>query len=159
VAEVFLPNGPEGGSDGRNDGGYISEFSQGPLRIGDELILYYSASSWGKKAPSDRRLLGGGIFRARLRIDGFVSVDAGTFTTPPFTFEGEALHVNAQGSVTISVLDPTGAVLGSAESSEDSLDQRVDFTSRSLRALVPSGPARLRFEIGQEGRLYSFRIR
>lgn len=159
VAEVFLPNGAEGGSDGRNDGGYISEFSQGPLRLGDELVLYYSASSWGKNAPPNRRLLGGGIFRARLRVDGFVSVDAGTFTTPPFTFEGEALHVNARGSVRISALDEAGGVLGSAEATGDSIDQRIPFGSGSLRALVPSGPIRFRFEIGKEGSLYSFRIR
>ena len=52
VAEVFIPNGAEGGNGGANDGGYISEFSQGPLRVGDELIYYYSASSYGKNAPS-----------------------------------------------------------------------------------------------------------
>jgi len=35
--EVFIPNGREGDNGGRNDGGYMSMFSQGPLRIGDEL--------------------------------------------------------------------------------------------------------------------------
>jgi hypothetical protein len=86
--EIFLPNGAERGNDGRNDGGYISEFSQGPLRVGDELIYYYSASSYGKNAPANRRLTGGGIFRARLRRDGFVSVDSGALTTPLLEFKG-----------------------------------------------------------------------
>jgi hypothetical protein len=37
-----------GGNAGKNDGGYLTEFSQGPLRIGDELIYYYGCSSYGK---------------------------------------------------------------------------------------------------------------
>ena len=85
--EVFIPNGPEGGNHGQNDGGYMSEFSQGPLRIGDELIYYYGCSSYGKNHPRDVRISGGGIFRARLRLDGFVSIDGGTLTTRPLRFE------------------------------------------------------------------------
>ena len=73
--EVFIPNGAEGGNNRQNDGGYITEFSQGPLRINDELIFYYGSSSYGKNHPYPKRVSGGGIFRARLRIDGFVSVD------------------------------------------------------------------------------------
>ena len=33
VPEVWIANGEEGGNDGRADGGYVTEFSQGPLRI------------------------------------------------------------------------------------------------------------------------------
>ena len=61
VPEVFVPNGPEGGNGGRNDGGYLTEFSQGPLRIGDELIYYYGASSYGKNNPGNLRVGGGEI--------------------------------------------------------------------------------------------------
>src|SRR6185436_6878817 len=87
--EVFIPNGKEGGNGGRNDGGYMTEFSNPPLRIGDELIYYYGSSSWGKNQPRPYRVSGGGIFRARLRPDGFVSVDGGSLITRPLAFEGK----------------------------------------------------------------------
>jgi len=63
------------------------------LRIGDELVYYYSASSYGKKAPPKRRITGGGIFRARLRRDGFVSIYSGVLTTPLLKFNGRDLTV------------------------------------------------------------------
>ena len=60
--EVFIPNGPEGGNNAKNDGGYITLFNQGPLRIADELIFYYGSSSYGKNHEQNIRLNGGGIF-------------------------------------------------------------------------------------------------
>jgi len=69
----------EGGSGGRNDGGYLSLLSQGPLRIGNELVFYYGATSF-ERTPGTRRVSGGGIFRARLRVDGFVSITGLTIT-------------------------------------------------------------------------------
>ena len=132
VAEVFLPNGPQGGNEGRNDGGYLSEFSQGPLRIGDELVYYYSCSSYGKNAIKAKRLMGGGIFRARLRLDGFVSVDSGTLTTPLLKFEGQDLEVNAIGPVTVQLLDESGATLGSTRITDDSVRHPVRFDGRRL---------------------------
>ena len=158
VPEVFLANGPEGGNEARNDGGYICEFSQGPLRIGDELIYYYSATSYGKRAPADARITGGGIFRARLRVDGFVSVDWGTLTTKPLELAGDHLLVNATGPVTVEVLDASGRVPGRAELTGDSLRHAVTFQGKSLRALAPSSPVRLRFTVPPEARLYSFTV-
>jgi len=157
VAEVFIRNGAEGGNGGANDGGYISEFSQGPLRVGDELIYYYSASSYGKNATKDRRITGGGIFRARLRWDGFVSVDAGVFTTPLLEFKAPGLAVNAVGPVTVEVLDESGKSLTSATVTGDSVQHVVRFNGKPLGQVVPPGPVRLRFEIRPPGRLYSFR--
>ena len=63
IPEVFIPNGKEGGNDACNDGGYMTEFSNAPLRMGDELIYYYGSSSWGKNHPRPYRVSGGGIFR------------------------------------------------------------------------------------------------
>lgn len=159
VPEVFLPNGPEGGNDGQNDGGYISEFSQGPLRIGDELVYYYSASSFGKNWEPDVRIRGGGIFRARLRSDGFVSVDAGTLVTRPLAFDGSDLFVNAVGPVTVEVLTPDGKAAGSMSFSGDSLSHHWSYEGQSLRALMPGGVCRLRFVVEPGGRLYSFTVR
>jgi hypothetical protein len=166
VPEVFLPNGPEGGADGRNDGGYMTEFSQGPLRIGDALIYYYGSSSYGKNAPKNIRVSGGGIFRARLRIDGFVSIDGGALTTKPLAFTGENLFVHGVGPITVEVLDANGKARASTVLRGDSLRHRVLFGGKSLRRMVPGGAhpqgqayARLRFAVQENGRLYSFAVR
>jgi hypothetical protein len=158
--EVYIPNGIEGGNHGRNDGGYMTMFSQGPLRIGDELVSYYSSTSWGRSVqPSDMQVKGGGIFRARLRPDGFVSVDAGTLTTRPLAFEGEELAVNAVGPLQVIALDADGKVLAESEVAGDSLCHQVRFADRSLRILAPTGLVRLQFVMKPGGHLYSFTIR
>jgi len=160
VAEVFLANGrPEGGAGGRNDAGYITFFNSPPLRIGDELIHYYGASSYGKNAGPDLRVTGGGIFRARSRLDGFVSVDAGRLTTPPLRPAGDRLRVNSRGPVTIEVLDPQGAVCGTTRLDGDGGRQPVAFGGRPLRAAM-AGRAEiaLRFTIAPGAELYSFTI-
>jgi len=159
VPEVFIPNGKQGGNNGRNDGGYMSEFSQGPFRIGDELIYYYSASSWGKNAPSDKRIFGGGIFRARLRVDGFVSVAGGTLTTKTLSFTGKDLFVNAVGPVSVGVLAGDGKVLGEVSITGDSLRHEVRFGGQTLADLTGGRPVRLRFTVTPPGHLYSFTVR
>ena len=158
IAEVFIPNGAEGGNEGRNDGGYISEFSQGPLHIGDELIYYYSSSSYGKNATGGRRITGGGIFRARLRRDGFVSVDAGTLTTPLLEFRGRELVVNAVGPVTVQVLNEAGEFRGAATVQGDSVRQVVRFDGKALSQVAPHGRCRLRFAVQPGGQVYSFTV-
>lgn len=147
VAEVFIPNGREGGNDGKNDGGYITLFSQGPLRVGDELIYYYGASSWGKNHPHGKRVTGGGIFRARLRPDGFVSVDSGTLTTRPIRLQGRELLLNGVGPITAELLDDRGAALATQRLTGDSLSHPIPLHERT---------ARLRFTIEPGGKLYSF---
>lgn len=170
--EVFLPNGEEGGNDGRNDGGYMTEFTNAPLRIGDELIYYYGSSSWGKNHPRPYRVTGGGIFRARLRPDGFVSVDGGSLITRPFQFDGHDLYVNGIGPITVEVVKVSEqgvsqtagntvdvAELAKATISGDSLSHKVVFDGkRSLREVVPDGVMQLRFTVGEGGELYSFTI-
>ena len=159
IPEVWLPNGVEGGNAALNDGGYISEFSQGPLRIGDELIYYYSASSWGKNRPAEQLVRGGGIFRARLRVDGFVSVDGGTLTTRPLKIEGERLSINGIGPMTVQLLNRAGNQLATAALSGDSLRHEVKFGERTLKQWVPDGVIRLRFIVEPPGKLYSFTVR
>jgi hypothetical protein len=158
VAEVFLANGSQGGNGGRNDGGYMSDFSQGPLRIKDQLIFYYSASSWGKNQPPDKRLLGGGIFRARLRVDGFVSVDEGRLTTRPLVLEGQNLRVNAVGPVRVEVLGQKDEALAAATIDGDSVKHAVEFNGKPLGTIAAGIQPRLRFAVGAGGRLYSFTV-
>lgn len=160
VPEVFLPNGKEGGNGGRNDGGYMSDFSQGPLRIGDELIFYYASSSWGKNHEKPRRLSGGGIFRARLRIDGFVSIDEGIATTRPLALNSATdLFINAAGPVKVEVVDAAENILGTADLTGDSIKHSVTFDGKSLGRLVGNSLPRLRFTVEPPGQLYSFTIR
>ena len=128
------------------------------MRIGDELIYYYAASSFGKSAPAPHRLTGGGIFRARLRRDGFVSVDSGVLTTPLLSFEGRELMLNAVGPVKVWVLDESGRTQGSAVVEGDSVRHAVRFSGQWLRQVAPGGRCSLRFEVHPPGQLYSFNV-
>lgn len=158
IPEVWIPNGPEGGHKAKNDGGYITEFTQGPLRIRDELIYYYGASSWGKNpvAGESLRLSGGGIFRARLRPEGFVSVDAGTITTVPLAFPEPDLFLNARGPVQVAVVDDGGRVLAETTVRGDGVRLPVRFGGRSLGEVVPDRTAALRFVVEPGASLFAF---
>jgi hypothetical protein len=159
VPEVWIPNGPEGGNGGKNDGGYLTEFSQGPLRIGNELIYYYGSSSYGKNHPNNIRVGGGGVFRARLRPDGFVSVDSGTLTTKLLRLDGQSLRVNSSGPVQVELLAADGKVLGKSALAGDSLSHDTRFDGKSTWELLGADPCRLRFTVGEGGKLYSFSTR
>ena len=60
------------------------------------------AETEGRHGAADGQSRKGGLYRASIRRDGFVSADAGygggAFTTPAFTFDGRRLHVNVDGS-------------------------------------------------------------
>ena len=155
---VWIANGAEGGSGGSNDGGYITEFSQGPLGIGDELIYYYGSSSWGKNHARGVRVSGGGIFRARLRPDGFVAVVAGQLTTKLLRLKGDDLIVNAIGPIRVSVIE-SGKVVASARIEGDSLRHAVTFDGKSLQTLAGGKAVQLQFEVDPGGKLYSFMTR
>jgi len=128
------------------------------LRIGDELIYYYGSSSWGKNHPRGVRVTGGGIFRARLRPDGFVSVVAGQLTTRSLLLEGENLIVNAIGPIRAALLR-NGQLLASASIQGDSLHHTVTFGGKPLQGLVDRTPVQLQFKIHPGGQLYSFTTR
>jgi hypothetical protein len=157
-AEVFLPNGSEGGNDARNDGGYVTTFQNGPLRIGDELIYYYASSSFGKNHTAPTRLRGGGIFRSRLRVDGFVSVDSGTLVTVPLTTPGRDLFLNHVGDVSVELLDTDDIVLARAKVQGDGILHRVEFAG-NLGDLAKGGAFKLKFTVLQGSELYSFQFR
>lgn len=159
VPEVFIGNGPEGGNRGRNDGGYLTEFSNPPLRIGDELIYYYGCSSFGKNWARGVRVTGGGIFRARLRPDGYVSVDGGELTTPPLRVSAPDLYVNSAGPVRVAVVDEGGKELVNARVEADELDQCVRFDDRSLQSFAVGGVVRIQFAVEAGSALYSFMVR
>lgn len=159
LPEVFLPNGVEGGNEARNDGGYVTTFQNGPLRLGGELIYYYASSSFGKNHPAPRMLQGGGIFRARLRVDGFVSVDSGTVVTVPLTTAGQDLFLNHAGEVSVVLLDKNDRELSSANVKGDSVLDRVEFSAGRLRDLVKKDAFKLKLSVPPGSALYSFQFR
>ena len=107
----FIPNGPPGSID---RGGVYT--AKEPLVVGDELWFYYG----GTDGDHGTRVRSGNICLAKLRLDGFVSMDAdadgGTLLTKPFRCEGGRLTINAEargGTVSVAVLDESGVeILG-----------------------------------------------
>lgn len=104
------------------EGVYDSASIQAPasaIRRGDELWFYYSSGKYrGRAAGTKPPVDAGGICLAKLRLDGFVSLDAGTLegsaVTKPLRWRGDALWINADasgGEVRVEVLDETGKLL------------------------------------------------
>ncbi|MFO7976169.1 MAG: hypothetical protein R6V12_16215 [Candidatus Hydrogenedentota bacterium] len=91
----------------------------GPIQMDNELWLYYWGSNMdhaGNIDPAAHGQIRTGLGRAILRLDGFVSLDAGYewggFTTPPMVFEGDSLMLNvdtgAGGVVFVEIQDVDG---------------------------------------------------
>jgi len=166
-AGVFIANGGEGGNGGRNDGGYLTEFTSPPLLINNELIFHYGASSMGKNHSNGVRMTGGGVFRARLRLDGFVSVDGGCLTTRQLLIPGRDLFVNHSGPLGVELLDGAGECLAATRIDGDDLGltNPVNFDGPSVAELLADRTGagrmvgRIRFSVDEGGSLYAFRFR
>lgn len=152
-------------------------FAQYPVRVGDELWLYYSA--WDGDHLVFRRdgslyepgfVRTGRTARATLRWDGYASLEAGEspgqLVTRPLHFEGDSLTVNLsaqQGTLRAELQDEAGRPI-SGFSAADSLPlsgDGVELAVRwrgdgSLRSLAGK-PARVRF-LWNQGALYAFRF-
>jgi len=104
---IFLPNSHAG--QGVYDTGTIMPPTR-PILRDDELWFYYSGIKWrfhpdNMKTNPDGTITyvlipdSGAILLAKLRLDGFVSMDAdeleGTLLTRPMTLRGKRLYVNA----------------------------------------------------------------
>ena len=166
--QVFLPLSQ---SPGDFDWGSIYPL-QAPLLVGDEIWIYYTGFGvdHNHRLPPGVSRMTNGVGLAKLRMDGFVSLQAGTaegsLTTRPFTFEGERLTINAaapQGRVQVEILGSDGLPVkgyGKAES----LMQRFDETRQVVRwsgkeslGHLQGQIIQLRFTL-QQARLYSFRF-
>ena len=83
------------GEKGAWDYGMVNTANTPPVRVGDELWIYYTGIFHTHGQPPR----GGGVGLATIRADGFVSVDAGekpgTLVTRPVTLGGTTLLVNA----------------------------------------------------------------
>jgi poly(3-hydroxybutyrate) depolymerase len=141
-----------------------------PIVKGEELWFYYSALKY--RCNSDRKHSGedtGAICRAKLRLDGFVSLDAGedegTILTQPLKWQGKTLWVNADaagGNLRVEVLDADGRPLESKYSLKDAIpvdkdSVRLPVSWKSVADLGQfDGKAiRLRFHL-RRAKLYAF---
>ncbi len=156
----FIPNGPPGAI----DAGELMA-AMAPVVMGDELWFYYCAGA------SEHGICGrsGSICLAKLRLDGFVSVDAdhetGTLVTRPFRCDATTLQINAAargGSLTVSVLDEQGVQyegfgrIDCAVFDGDSIRHRVTWREDSFASLQGK-VVRLKFYL-RNARLYSFAV-
>lgn len=151
-----------------------SLISSPPVRVGDELWFYYSGRTkdhircdfQGRPmAPIGKSW--GSIGLGKLRLDGFVSADAGTsggvLETRPLTLTKPSLRVNAnasRGQVRVELTDLHGKPLGGYTAKDaipltkDSVSQKVRFSSRKQLPAADT-PVRIRFHLNNAS-LYSF---
>ena len=144
----------------------------------DEIRIYYRGSNMPHGGITERvgtevdgrQLVGDYLGLARLRLDGFVSLDAGAeegvVVTRPLRFEGgSALQVNAdaaQGSLEMEVVTLYGKPIegftrdACRTITTDDLRHQVKWDSGKTLAAVEQ-PVRLRFSMRQT-RLYSFAV-
>ncbi len=165
------------GKPGEWDGGFFVCQSRA-LRVGDEVWLYYSASTYTHGTPCLYRAENTGrhtthtssIGLAIWQLDRFVSADAssdgGTLTTVPVSFTGGRLELNARvregGSIVVSLLDAAGKELPGFEASEpitgDNLRHEVHWQGSPELAALVGKPVMLRFAM-KSAELFSFAFR
>jgi hypothetical protein len=168
----------EFGPPGSWDGGMIGA-AKGIIPVGDELWIYYGGwrEDHGTSRPhrrmetdrtAQRRAAAVGL--ARLRLDGFVSLDAGEaegeLLTRPVTCGGRSLEVNARcadGQVVAAVLDASGGPI-EGFTREDCAPFRGDRVRQTMAWRGRSELGRLRgatVRVGlwaRNAELYSFAI-
>jgi hypothetical protein len=146
----------------------IYAFTQ-PIEVGDEVWVYYGGFRYGisEKVALKR----GAYFRARLRLDGFVSADArysgGELVTTPIRFKGSQLALNADtsggGAIRVELQEQDGrAIDGYAlsqgdEISGNSIRLPVTWQGRTGVRQLAGQSIRLRF-VMHNCKLYSFQF-
>ena len=167
--EVFLPTSDRPGD---FDWGFIWPV-QGPLVKEDEIWIYYTG--WGadhnSELPIGVTAFNSGIGLSKLRLDGFVSVDAGgregMLTTKAFSFRGQKLVINADaasGRVLAEILSEDGKpIAGFGKGDCDPLQSDAIHHSVRWKGIGDVKPlegqlVRLKFYL-KNARLFSFRFR
>lgn len=156
-----IPNGPHA-----YDAGCILGVTNGPLTVGDQWWLYYTAitTTHGGYVPKKKIT----IALAKWRRDGLVSLGTehagGVIETVPLRCAGDHLVVNADaadGEVTVAVLNEHGRELP-GYAATDCLPLRADAVRHAVRwqdhdRLDTANPIRLRFHLSQ-ARLFSYAV-
>ncbi|MCF7847757.1 MAG: discoidin domain-containing protein [Kiritimatiellales bacterium] len=168
--EPFLDQ--SGGNSDWETGGLFHMPGTAPVEVGEDLYIYYDASTFDHRYARDPQFPGtGGIGLARLPIDRFVAIlpddhhVPATWTTVPLRLRGEAIYVNAnakEGLLRLELLDLDGNVLPgfSVDDCEglvmaDQVKHPIVWQSGKP---LPEEVVRIRF-ILREAELYSFHCR
>ncbi len=148
------------------DKGMVFGVCNTPVLVGDEMWMYYSASTDIHCAENQDKKVS--IGRAAWRLDGMVSLHAdkeeGVIETMPFITEGNSLTVNAdvqQGQLLVEVLDENRKVISGYSKANcrpingSGICQPVEWgnTKKTFRGK----PVRLRFYLIR-GDLFSYSI-
>ena len=162
AGQPFIPPGPEGSFDAAG----AFPFSQ-IVTWKDRHWLYYGAMDRGHKDLENRMSIG----LATLRLDGFVSLEAGpepgTISTRPFELEGRELELNidaSRGAVAVEVQDVEGRPLpgfAMADCQEikgiDELRLQPGWAEGADLASLKGRVIQLKFEL-RNADLYAFKI-
>ena len=164
----FMSPGPEGSFSSR-----MIWAMPNPVRMGDELWIYYSGTNRDHDSIVDPAADGllSGIGRAIMRLDGFVSADAdyggGEIVTPPIRFEGERLKLNLDtgggGSVLVELRGQDGRpVKGYTEKEAsficgNSVRMPVCWGEKQDVSELSGKPIRIRF-VMRDCKLYAFQF-
>ena len=133
--EVFIPNSP---APDAYDNGMIWNVLQHPIVVGDEIFIYYNGASGLHGAYWSGDPQGGGIALAKLRLDGFVSMNTdatGTLTTKPLAMTGDQLVINAdakEGSIRVEILNEDNLPIAGF-SKEDAVPVDKDAIRQTVR--------------------------
>lgn len=160
----FIPNGPPGSC----DAGMALADASGLVIRDDKIWIYYLATNYdhegrtGGEEPAPS-----GIALAQLRLDGFVSADAGpdggTLLTKPLLCSGRALRINADapdGEVRAELLAADGGPIAGYDlaSSQpftgDSVNSRLHWGNDGNPVIV-GDPVAIHFHL-KNAKLYSF---
>ena len=161
---VFLPLGTQPRDFDRS----MVYVMQHPLVVEDEIRIYYVGFSGLHWATRREEVQGGKVGLAKLRMDGFVSIDAGNgvLTTKPIRMSGARLLVNAdsgEGSVAVEILEPGGTPIegfgrkDAVAAKGDSLRHTMKWTQGSDVSRLKGRPLVLKFHL-ERSRLFSFRF-
>lgn len=165
----FMSMGPAG----RFDSKFVWAMPD-PVRIGDELWIYYVGSNRDHDGYVDTAAEGNhltGISRAVLRLDGFVSADAnyggGEITTPLIKFSGTRLELNVEtsggGSVLVELLDENDKPIPGFSKTDatpvngNSVRMPVRWGDGAEVKTLAGKPIKLRFHM-RDCKLYAFQF-
>ena len=149
--------------------GYLHSANGVCLIVGDELWFYFGAwSGLSQRENAEYVMAGGSVGLAKLRRDGFASMDAdatgGTLMTRPVTFTEQHLFVNVadpNGALKAEVLDEQGnsispfTVENSVAFTGDKTRHRLTWQGADNLSQLAGKKVRFRFTL-RNGQLYAF---
>ena len=166
--KVFLPYSDQLGN---FDWGMVY-VAQAPLVVRDEIHIYYAGHGHDHRhnLPTGVEQLRGGVGLAKLRLDGFVSIEPtvpkgqGSLITKPFLLQGKELLINAiapEGQLMVEILDAHHRPLKNFNRkrcdpfSSNRVRHKVSWRGRSSLKKLQGKIIRLKFYL-VAARLYAF---